>query len=110
MTRDWPRIPLIGVTSTVFIFSRRWWPTTLNCWLMLLQRDEGTEVATLRHTTLATARLKFLFIAAKIRRHAGRTGISYTVAYPEQAIFQRLMDRLRRVTPTFTPVITLATT
>ena len=82
----------------------------LNCWLMLLQRDEGTEVATLHHTTLATARLKFLFVAAKIWRHAGRTGISYSVDYPEQAIFQRLMDRLRRVTSTFTPVIKLAMT
>ena len=82
----------------------------LNCWLMLLQRDEGTTVTTLRHTTLATARLTFLFVAAKIWRHAGRTGISYSVDYPEQAIVQRLMDRLRRVTPTFTPVITLAMT
>lgn len=82
----------------------------LNCWLMLLQRDEGTEVATLQHTTLVTARLKFLFVAAKIWRHAGRTGISYSADYPEQAIFQRLMDRLRRVTPRFTPVLTLAMT
>ena len=82
----------------------------LNCWLMLLQRDEGTEVATLQHTTLATARLTFLFVAAKIWRHAGRTGISYSADYSEQPIFQRLMDRLRRVTSTFTPVITLAMT
>lgn len=82
----------------------------LNCWLMLLQRDEATEVATLQHTTLATARLKFLFVAAKIWRHAGRTGISYSADYPEQAIFQRLMDRLRCVTPSFTPVLKLAMT
>lgn len=82
----------------------------LNCWLMLLQRDEGTEVATLQHTTLATARLKFLFVAAKIWRHAGRTGISYSADYPEQAIFQRLMARLRCVTPSFTPVLTRAMT
>jgi hypothetical protein len=82
----------------------------LNCWLMLLQRDEKIEVDTLTHTTLATARLKFLFIAAKIWRHAGRTGISYSADYPEQPVFQRLMDRLRRVTPAFTPVIRHAMT
>jgi Transposase DDE domain group 1 len=82
----------------------------LNCWLLLLQRDDQTETDTLRHTTLATARLKFLFIAAKIWRHAGRTGISYSADYPEQPIFQRLMDRLRRVTPAFAPVIRHAMT
>ena len=82
----------------------------LNCWLLLLQRDEGTEVATLQHTTLATARLKFLFIAAKLWRHGGRTGISYSDEYPEQPIFQRLMDRLRGITPAFPPVITHAMT
>jgi DDE family transposase len=82
----------------------------LNCWLMLLQRDDQTKTDTLRHTTLATARLKFLFIAAKISRHAGRTGVSYSQDYPEQPVFQRLMDRLRRVTPAFTPVIRHALT
>lgn len=83
----------------------------LNCWLMLFQRDEGTtDVTTLQHTTLATARLKFLFVAAKIWRHAGRTGVSYSADYAEQAIFQRLMDRLRRVAPGFAPVVKLAVT
>ena len=82
----------------------------LNCWLLLLQRDDQAEVETLRHTTLATARLKFLFIAAKIWRHAGRTGISYSADYPEQPVFQRLMDRLRRVTSAFAPVIQHAMT
>jgi hypothetical protein len=48
----------------------------LNCWLMLFNREEQDEVATLRHTTLATARLRFLFVAAKIWSHAGRTGVS----------------------------------
>ena len=46
----------------------------LNCWLMLLQRNEEETVETLKHTTLATARLRFLFVAAKIWKHAGRTG------------------------------------
>ncbi len=83
----------------------------LNCWLMLFQRDdEMTDVTTLQHTTLATARLKFLFVAAKIWRHAGRTGISFSADYAEQPIVQRLMDRLRRVTPRFAPVLRTAMT
>ena len=64
----------------------------------------------MRHTTLATARLKFLFIAAKIWCHAGRVGVNYSADYPEQAVLQRLMDRLRRMTGTFAPVIRLAFT
>src|SRR5476651_1873324 len=71
----------------------------LNCWLMLFQREEETDVAALRHTTLATARLRFLFVAAKIWRHAGRTGVSYSGHYPEKGLFERLMDRLRRIAP-----------
>jgi hypothetical protein len=43
----------------------------LNCWLMLFNRDEQTTAEGLQHITLATARLRFLFLAAKIVRHAG---------------------------------------
>ena len=43
----------------------------LNCWLMLFNREEEAKAAALGHTTLATTRLKFLFLAAKIWRHAG---------------------------------------
>ena len=81
----------------------------LNCWLMLFNREPDVTVETLRHTTLQTARLRFLFVAAKIWRHAGRTGISYSDHYEESGIFQRLMDRLRAVAdgvPGFAPVIT----
>ena len=46
----------------------------LNCWLMLFNREPQADATELRHTTLATARLRFLFVAAKIWRHAGRTG------------------------------------
>src|SRR6202050_3206834 len=46
----------------------------LNCWLMLFNREEDAQLETLSHTTLATARLRFLFLAAKIWRHAGRGG------------------------------------
>jgi hypothetical protein len=71
----------------------------LNCWLMLFHREPQTDATELRHTTLATARLRFLFVAAKIWRHAGRTGVSYSDQYEEKGIFERLMDRLRRIVP-----------
>lgn len=80
----------------------------LNCWLQLFNREESARVETMRHTTLATARLRFLFLAAKIWRHAGRVGVSYSDHYQEKGLFQRLMDRLRRVTcgaSGFVPVI-----
>jgi hypothetical protein len=80
----------------------------LNCWLMLFQRDEEATVETLGHTTLATARLKLLFLAARIWKHAGRTGVSYSDHYADQPLFNRLMTRLRSVTPKtdqFAPVL-----
>ena len=49
----------------------------LNCWLLLFQREETAKVVELKHTTLAIARLRFLFLAAKVWRHAGRVGVSY---------------------------------
>jgi hypothetical protein len=67
----------------------------LNCWLMLFNREEQATVETLGHTTLGTARLKFLFLAARIWRHAGRVGVSYSDSYAEQSFFDRLMTRLR---------------
>jgi hypothetical protein len=85
----------------------------LNCWLMLFHREEGAKVETLQHTTLATARLRFLFLAAKIWRHAGRVGVSYSDHYAEQGIFGRLMDRLRAITSDgkrFGPVLLTALT
>ena len=71
----------------------------LNCWLMLFQREEQAQVAELKHTTLAIARLRFLFLAAKIWRHAGRVGVSYSDHYAERGLFQRLMERLRSIAP-----------
>jgi hypothetical protein len=85
----------------------------LNCWLMLFNREEREEVATFRHTTLATARLRFLFVAAKIWSHAGRTGVSYSDHYAEKGLFGRLMGRLRGITPrggSFAPVLAGALT
>ena len=80
----------------------------LNCWLALFNREEEATTEDLKHTTLATARLRFLFVAAKIWRHAGRVGISYSDQYAERGLFQRLMGRLREIAagPTgFLPVL-----
>jgi hypothetical protein len=71
----------------------------LNCWLMLFNREPQEDATQLRHTTLATSRLRFLFVAAKIWRHAGRTGVSYSDHYEEKGVFQRLMERLRKIVP-----------
>jgi hypothetical protein len=79
----------------------------LNCWLQLFSREENVTVETMKHTTLATARLRFLFLAARIWRHAGRVGVSYSDHYQEKSAFQQLMDRLRKVArgpDGFTPV------
>jgi len=83
----------------------------LNCWLMLFNREEEAKVATLGHTTLATTRLKFLFLAARIWRHAGRVGVSYSDHYPDQGLFERLINRLRAIVAAekgFAPVIVAA--
>jgi Transposase DDE domain group 1 len=83
----------------------------LNCWLLLFNREEKLVVDDLKHTTLVTARLRFLFLAAKIWRHAGRVGISYSDHYPERGLFQRLMDRLRNIASSqgkFQPVLARA--
>ena len=80
----------------------------LNCWLLLFHREEEVQADQLQHTRLATARLRFLFVAARIWTHSGRIGISYSDHYPEKGLFQRLMDRLRDIAADFSPV--LATT
>ena len=80
----------------------------LNCWLQLFSREENVTVETIKHTTLATARLRFLFLAARIWRHAGRVGVSYSDHYQEKGTFQKLMGRLRKVArgpDGFTPVL-----
>jgi Transposase DDE domain group 1 len=83
----------------------------LNCWLLLFHREENVKVEQMPHTTLATARLRFLFVAAKIWRHAGRVGVSYSDHYQERGILDSLMQRLRSITcgnGGFTPVIATA--
>ena len=80
----------------------------LNAWLMLFNREATDTTESLKHTTLATARLRFLFIAAKIWRHSGRTGVSFSDHYEEKGLFRRLMERLRAIKPrgdSFAPVV-----
>jgi hypothetical protein len=69
----------------------------LNCWLQLFHREEGQPVDRLQHTTLGTARLQSLFVAAKIWLHAGRVGVSYSDQYEEKGLLDRLMSRLRAI-------------
>lgn len=83
----------------------------LNCWLMLFNREPHEDATALQHTTLATSRLPFLFVAAKVWRHAGHTGVSYSDHCEEKGIFQQLMDRLRKIVPlgaSYAPVMTPA--
>src|SRR5258708_96983 len=80
----------------------------LNCWLMLFNREEQAKTEDLHHTTLATARLRFLFLAAKIVRHPGAVLVRYSDHYPEQGTMSRSMDRLRSIVPDgnrFAPVL-----
>jgi len=80
----------------------------LNAWLMLFNRESTDTTESLKHTTLATARLRFLFIAAKIWRHSRRTGVSFSDHYEEEGLLRRLIERLRSIKPdgdSFLPVI-----
>jgi len=74
---------------------------------MLFNRDEQTTAEGLQHTTLATARLRFLFLAAKIVRHAGAVLVRYSDHYAEQGTLTQLMNRLRSIVPgnRFAPVV-----
>jgi hypothetical protein len=71
----------------------------LNVWLMLFNREANDTPESLKNTTLSTARLRFLFIAAKVWRHSGRTGVSFSEHYEEKGLFRRLMERLRAIKP-----------
>jgi hypothetical protein len=85
----------------------------LNCWLLLFNREPEADATKLTHTTMVIARLRFLFIAAKLWRHSGYTGVHYSDRYEEQSLFNRLMSRLRAIkmqADVFAPVIRPALT
>ena len=71
----------------------------LNCWLALFARAGSGSLRTMRHTTLGVARQRFLFIAARLWRHAGQTGVSYSDTYAEKGALRSLMARLRQLPP-----------
>ena len=73
-----------------------------------VQPEPLADATALPHTTLAASRLRFPFVAAKIWRHSGRTGVSYSDHYEEKGLFQRIMDWLRKIAPLgtgFAPVM-----
>jgi hypothetical protein len=78
-----------------------------NCWLMRFHRDEQATAEELKHTTLATARLRYLFLAAKMVRHAGAVFVPSSDPYTEQGILARLMNRRHSIVPggRFAPVV-----
>ena len=57
----------------------------LNGWLRLFNREEKARTEELKPTTLATSRLRFLFVAAKIGRHGGRVGSATAILMRSQA-------------------------
>jgi hypothetical protein len=71
----------------------------LNCCLMLFNREPQADATALRHTTLATSRLRFLFVAAKIWRHGRAHRSELQRSLRREGVFERLMDRLRRIAP-----------
>ena len=52
------------------------------------KREERVPAEELQHTTLATEHLRFLFVVAKIWKHSGLVGISYSDQYAERGLFQ----------------------
>lgn len=48
---------------------------------------------------LATTRRRLFFLGAKIWRHAGRVGVSFSNHYARQPLLNRLIDGLRSVVP-----------
>ena len=69
----------------------------LNCWLELFEREESATVPELRHRTVATTRLRLVYLAAKITRHGGQTEIHFGSQYQERDRFDQLMARLRSI-------------
>ena len=66
----------------------------LNRWLMLFNHAGKDPY---QRTMLRTARAKYLFIAAKVVRHARRGMIRYSREYEEQGRFHTLMRRLASI-------------
>jgi hypothetical protein len=59
--------------------------------LELFEREESVTVPELRHRTAATARLRLLYLAARITRHGGQTEIHFGSQYQERDRLYRLI-------------------
>jgi len=57
----------------------------------------GAQTSWLQVQAVAKGLASTLFLAAKIWRHAGRVGVSYSDHYEEKGIFCRLLERLRAI-------------
>jgi len=65
-----------------------------NRWLTLFALEENEKY---QRTMLSTARLKYLFIGAKITFTSNRTEVHYGEDYPHKETFNWLMEKLRKV-------------
>ena len=91
----------IGLTAHLIAYH-------LNCWLARFEREESLTVPELTHRTVATNRLRLLYLAARITRHGGQTEIHFGAQYQERNRFDQLMARLRAIERSlngFAPVI-----
>jgi hypothetical protein len=80
----------IGLTAHLIAYN-------LNCWLALFEREESLTVPELTHRTVATNRLRLLYLAARITRHGGQTEIHFGAQYQERNRFDQLMARWRAI-------------
>jgi len=66
---------------------------------MLFNREPQADATELRHTTLGPRGFGFLFVAANDLPPRRPHWVSYSDHYEEKGVFERLMDRLRRIAP-----------
>ncbi len=69
----------------------------LNCWLMLFNREEKAACRRPEAHDLGDLPLALPVSGGQDLATRGRVGVSYSDHYPEQGIFQRLMERLRAI-------------
>ena len=80
----------IGLTAHLIAYH-------LNCWLARFEREESLTVPELTHRTVATNRLRLLYLAARITRHGGQTEIHFGAQYQARNRFDQLMARWRAI-------------
>jgi hypothetical protein len=76
----------IGLTAHLIAYH-------LNCWLARFEREESLTVPELTHRTVATNRLRLLYLAARITRYGGQSEIHFGAQYQARNRFDQLMAR-----------------